>query len=214
MDETRPFTRIGTMLDALWKANMDARRSISLLIAVAGSALVALAIAASPDSWAFASTYGIFIVPALVGAAIGGYLRHRVSNSARAPLWALANAAPVAAMMVATLGTAILIRPTVRTIPGLEDAWSGVLVIGIIVGFVGAFLWDRDARKRHFVAGVGLAFLLIAGGVFVRSSGDPWTPLGALVSLGGFSVLFFAFIVGRPFSDRNTARTARPDTWR
>jgi len=199
------------MIRPWWNTNMDARRSISLLIAVAGSAVAALAIAASPDSLAFANTYGIFIVPAFVGAATGGYLRHRVSDAARAPLWGLASGAWVAAMMVATLGTALLIRPTVRTIAGLEDAWSGVLVSGILVGFVGVFLWERDARRRHVVPLVGLAFLLIAGGVFVRSSGDAWAILGALVSLGGFGMLLLGFEVGRRSSRQDVAK---PDTWR
>ncbi len=199
------------VINAWWEATMDARRMISVLIAVTGCAVVALGIAASPDSSALAGTYGLFIVPAVVGAAIGGYQRHRVSDPARAPLWGVASGAWVAAMMVATLVTALLVRPTVRGIPGLEDAWSVVLVSGILVGFVGVVLWERETRRRRFTALLGLAFLLIAGGVFVRSSGDGWAIPGALVALGGFGVVLVAFEMDRRSSRQDRAR---PDTWR
>ncbi len=199
------------MLDTWWNANMDARRSIGLLITVVGSAVVALGIAASPDSWAFGSTYAAFTVPAFIGAGIGGYRRHRVSDPARARLWGLASGALVAAMMVATLGTALLIRPTVRDVPGLKDAWSAVLMGGVLVGFVGALLWERDVRRHRFEVLLGLAVLLIFGGVGLRLSGDPWALIGAFVSLGGFGVLLVAFETSRRSSRRDAAI---PDTWR
>jgi hypothetical protein len=198
------------MLDTWWDANMDARRSISLLLVVVGSGVVALGIAASPDSWAFGSTYGAFIVPAVIGAAIGGYRRHPVSDPARASLWGLASGALVAAMMGATLGTALLIRPSVRDVAGLESAWSAVLMSGVFVGFVGALLWERDAHRHRFEAMLSLAVLLIVGGLFLRFSGDPWALIGAFVSLGGFGVLLVAFEAYR----RSTRRDpAVPDTW-
>jgi hypothetical protein len=199
------------MLDTWWNANMDARRSISLLIATVGSAMVALGIAASPDPSAFASTYAAFIVPALIGAAVGGYRRHRVSDPARAPLWGLASGALVAAMMVATFGTALLIRPTVREIPGLEDAWSAVLMSGLLVGFVAALMWERDACGHRFEALLSLAVLLIVGGLFLRFSGDPWALLGAFVSLGGLGVFVVAFETYRRSSRHDAAIS---DTWR
>jgi hypothetical protein len=68
---------LGTMLHVWWNANMDARRSISVLLVVVGGAVIALGIAASPDSLAFGPTYGAFMVPAFIGAGIGGYRRHR-----------------------------------------------------------------------------------------------------------------------------------------
>ena len=196
------------MLDTWWNANMDARRSISLLLVVVGGAAIAVGIAASPDSWAFASTYAAFIIPGLIGAGIGGYRRHRVSDPARASLWGLASGALVAAMMVATLGTALLMRPTVRDVLGLEDAWSAVLMGGVLVGFVGAFLWERDVRRRRFEALLSLAVLLIVGGVVLRFSGDPWALIGAFVSLGGFGVLLLAFEVDRRSSRQDAAKPA------
>jgi hypothetical protein len=199
------------MLDMWWDANIDARRSISLLIAVVGSAVVALGIAASPDSWAFGSTYAAFIVPAFIGAGIGGYRRHRVSDPGRARLWGLASGALVAAMMGATLGAALLIRPTVRDVPGLDDAWSAVLMGGVLVGFVGALLWERDVHRRRFEALLSLSVLLIVGGVVLRFSGDPWALIGAFVSLGGFGVLLVAFETYRRSSRRDAAIS---DTWR
>src|SRR5665811_1511221 len=115
---TQPFPRIGTMLRAWWNTNMDARRSMSLLIAVVGYAALGIGIAASPVSLAFESPYGGALVGAFLGAATGGYLRHRVSDPERAPLWALAYAASVTAFLVSAFGTVVLIRPTVRGIPG------------------------------------------------------------------------------------------------
>ena len=201
---------ISTMLHAWWNTNMDARRSISLLIDVAGLAVVALGLAASPVPLAFGGNYAAVVGPVL-GATVGGYLRHRVSDPERAPLWALAYGASVAAILVATFGTAAVIRPTVHGIPGLGDAASGIIVTGFLVAFVGSLLWERDARRRRFAALLLLAVWLIVGGVFARSSGDVWAMLGALVSLGGFGVLLLAVVVGRPFSDRDTAK---PDIWR
>ena len=197
------------MISAWWQANMDARRSIGLLIAVAGCAVVALGFAASPipTSGPFGSIT-VFAVPAGLGAAIGEYRRRRVSDPARAPLWGLANGAFLAASLVAMFGMAVLIRPAVRGIPGLEDSWPAIFEGGLLVGFVGAVLWERDARRRRFGTLLGLAVLLIVGGVFVRSSGDAWALLGALVSLGGFGVLLLAFVVGRPFSDQDAAKPA------
>jgi hypothetical protein len=138
------------MLHSWWNTNMDARRSISLLIAVAGLAVVAIGIAASPVS-AFGSNYSGAVGPVL-WAAVAGYVLHRDSDHERAPLWALAYGASVAAILVATFGTAVVIRPTVLGIPGLGDAWSGLIVSGFLVVFVGAFLWERDARRRRFAA--------------------------------------------------------------
>ena len=147
---------LGTMLHAWWNTNMDARRSISLLIDVAGLAVVALGLAASPVPLAFGGNYAAVVGPVL-GATVGGYLRHRVSDPERAPLWALAYGASVAAILVATFGTAAVIRPTVHGIPGLGDAASGIIVTGFLVAFVGALLWERDARRRRFEALLTLA---------------------------------------------------------
>lgn len=197
------------MISAWWQANMDARRAISLLIAVAGGAVLALGFAASPipTSGPFGSIT-VFAVPAGLGAAIGEYRRRRVSDPARAPLWGLASGAWVAASLVAMFGMAVLIRPAVRGIPGLEDAWPAIFEGGLLVGFVGAILWERDARRRRFGTLLSLAVLLIVGGVFVRSSGDAWALLGALVSLGGFGVLLLALEVGRRSSRQDLAKPA------
>jgi hypothetical protein len=139
------------MLRAWWQANMDARRSISLLLSVAGLTVVGIATSASPVSLAFDNPpYGAGLVGAFLGAAIGGHFRHRVSDPERALLWALANGASLAAILIAAFVTLVVIRPTLRGIPGLEDAWGGVLVSGLLVAYVGAFLWERDARRRRF----------------------------------------------------------------
>ena len=195
---------------------MDARRSIGVLIAVAGCAVVALGFAAfpiPPDSWPFGTT-ALVVAGAVSGAGIGEYRRRRVSDPERAPLWGVATGAWVAASVVAMFGTAVLIRPAVRGIPGLEASWPAIFEGGLLVGFVGALLWERDARRRRLAAPMLLGVWLIVGGVFARSSGGPWPSLGALVSLIGFGVLLLAFVaivVSRPFSDRDTAK---PDIWR
>jgi hypothetical protein len=190
------------VLVAWMNTNMDARRSISLLIGVAGLALAAIAMAASPEPFAFGLNYGVAVGPVL-GAALGGYLRHRLSDHERAPLWALAYGASIAAILVATFGTAAVIRPTVRGIPGLADAWSGLIMLGFLVAFVGAFLWERDAQQRRFAALALLGVWLIVGGVFARSSGDPWPSLAAPAVLGGFGLIVVALVVGRPSKDQD-----------
>jgi hypothetical protein len=198
------------MLQAWWNTNMDARRSISLLIDVAGLAVVALGFAASPEPWAFGGNY-TFMVGPILGAAAGGYIRHRRSGDERAPLWALGYGVSAAALLVAMFGTAAVIRPTVLGMSGLSDAWYGLFMGGFMVMFVGALLWERDARRRRFAALLLLAVWLIVGGVFARSSGDPWASIGAFVSLGGFGVLLVAFEAYRRSSRRDAAIS---DTWR
>jgi len=116
----------------------------------------------------------------------------------------------VAAFLVAKFGTAVVIRPTVLGIPGLGDAWSGLIMSGFLVGFVGALLWERDARRRRLAAPALLALWLIVGGIFARSSGDPWASLAAPVALGGFSVLLLALVVSLRSSDHDAAK---PVTW-
>ena len=201
---------LGTMLHVWWNANMDARRSISLLLVVFGSGVVALGLAASPESMAFGTTYGAFIVPAFIGAAIGGYRRHRVSDPARAPLWGLASGALVAAMMGGTLLTALFIHLTVRSTPGLVSAWSAVFVGGLLVGSVGALLWERDVHRHRLEALLFPAFVLIPGGAFLSLSTDPWPLIGAFICVGGFGVLLVAFETYRRSSRRDPAV---PDTW-
>jgi hypothetical protein len=196
------------MLHVRWNTNIDARRSISLLMYMAGCAVAALGMAASPEPLAF-GLYGV-AVAGVLGAAIGGYRRHRVSDHEHAPLWALANGALVAAILVATFGTAVVIRPTVLGIPGLGDAWSGLIMSGFLVMFVGALLWERDARRRRLAALALFAVWLIVGGIFARSSGDPWASLAAPVALGGFSVLLLALVVSLRSSEQDAAK---PVTW-
>ena len=158
----------------------------------------------------FGATAGM-LGPAVIGAAIGGYRRHRVSDPARAPLWGLASGALVAAMTGATLLTALLIHPTVRSTPGLVGAWSAVFVGGLLVGSVGALLWERDVRRHRLEALLFLAFVLIPGGAFLSFSTDPWPLIGAFVCLGGFGVLLVALETYRRSSRRDPAV---PDTWR
>ena len=57
------------MLRAWWQAHMDAKRSISLLLSVAGLAVVGIGIAASPVSLAIDNPpYGGGLVGAFIGA--------------------------------------------------------------------------------------------------------------------------------------------------
>ena len=66
--------------------------------------------------------------------------------------WELAFGVTAAVILIVTLGMAVVIRPTVLGIPGLGDAWAGLIVSGFLVMFVGAFLSERDARTRRFAA--------------------------------------------------------------
>ena len=201
------------MLHSCWNTNMDARSSSSLLIAVAGLAVVAIGIAASPVS-AFGGNYIGAVGPALgaavgpvFGAALAGYVLHRDSGLERAPLWALAYGASVAAILVATFGMAAMIHPTVRGIPGLGDAWSGVIVSGLLVAFVGAFLWKRDAGRHRFAALGLLGLFLLLGWVISATSGD-WGAASQDFPLSASGVAFLAFAVSRPTSDKDAATSA------
>jgi hypothetical protein len=188
------------MLHAWSKTTMDSRRAISLLLAVGGITVAALGMAASPDL----PPIGISTVgPVVLGAVVGGYVRHRLTDRERAPLWALAYGAGATAAIVATFGTAVLIRPTVRDISDLRDVWSGLIVGGFLVSFVGALLWERDARVRRFAAPALLGLWLVVSGVFASMSGDPWTTVAAPAVLGGFGLFLVAFVVGRPGVDQN-----------
>ncbi len=202
------------MLRAWWNLNIDARRSISLLLSVTGCAAVGIGFAASPVSLAFESLYGAALVGAVLGAVIGGHFRHRVSDPERALRWGFANGAAVAAILIAAFVTLILIRPTVRGVPGLEGVWGGVILIGLLVAYVGAFLWERDARRRRFGGLALVGTWLMVVGTVARWSGDPWAGVDAPVSLGGLGVLLItalAFMVNRRSSHRNTVQA---DTWR
>jgi hypothetical protein len=203
------------MLRAWWQANMDARRLISLLLSVAGLTVVGIATSASPVSLAFDNPpYGAGLVGAFLGAAIGGHFRHRVSDPERALLWALAYGASVAAILIAVFAILVLIRPPVRGVPSLEDVWGGVLLSGLLVAYVGAFLWERDARRRRFGAPALLGAWLMVAGTVARSSGDPWAALEAPVSLSGLGVLLLASVAFLRSRRSSHQEAVNPDTWR
>ena len=201
------------MIRAWWNTNMDATRSIGLLIGVAGLAVAALGMAASPDS-AFGGNDGGAIGPVLwaaigpvFGVATAGYVRHRDSGLERAPLWVLAYGATAAVILVVTFGMAAMIHSTVGGIPGLGDVWSGVIVSGVLVAFVGAFLWKRDDGGRRFAALGLLGLFLLVGWVISATSGD-WGAASQDFPLSASGVAFLAFAVGRPTSDQDAATSA------
>jgi len=202
------------MLDSRWNTNMDARRSIGLLIGVAGLAVAALGVAASPVLPPFGGNYGGVIGPVLwaaigpvFGAATAGYVRHRDSGLERAPLWVLAYGATAAVILVATFGIAATIHPTVRGIPGLGDAWYGVIPSGLLVSFGIAFLWKRDAGGRRFAALGLLGLFLLVGWVISATSGD-WGAASQDFPLSASGVAFLAIAVSRPTSHHDAAMSA------
>lgn len=249
------------MLQPWWNTNMDARRSISLLIAVSGLAVVAIGIAASPVSafdgnysgaidpvlgavgpasvaalagyvlnrdfgharaplWAlaFGATAAVILVAVgpileaavgpVFGAATAGYALHRISDHQRAPLWALAFGAAAAVILVATFGMAAMIHPTVRRMPGLGDAWYSVIVSGLVVAFVGAFLWKRVAAGMRRLAALGLfGLFLLVGWVISATRGD-WGAASQDFLFGASGVAFLALAVSRLASDQDAAPSA------
>jgi hypothetical protein len=120
----------------------------------------------------------------------------------------------VAAILIAVFATLFLIRPPVRGISGLEDAWGGVLLCGLLVAYVGAFLWERDARRRRFGAPALLGAWLLVAGTVARSSGDRWAALEAPVSLSGLGVLLLTALAFEVSRRSYREDVARPDTWR
>ena len=182
------------MLQTWWHATMDARRAISLLMSVAGLVLVALSIAASSLPLAFDGTLLLAVCSPALGAAAGGYVAHRSSTPRLARLWAFAYGVSSGALVAGMFAAAALVRPTVAAMPGLGDGWAGLFVVGCLFGFVGALLWERDARRRRVSAWLLLAVWLIAGGVVVSVSRGAWAWLGALASLAGCGVLLYTVV--------------------
>jgi len=100
-------------------------------------------------------------------------------------------------------------RPT--GVVGLVLVALAAFVGGLLVGSVGALLWERDVRRHRLEALLFLAFVLICGGPSLSFSTDPWPLIGAFVCLGGFGVLLVALESYRRSSRRDPAV---PDTWR
>lgn len=201
------------MLHSWWNTNMDTRRAISLLIGVASLAAVSIGIAASPvaafggnDSGAVGPVLWAAVGP-IFGAATAGYVLRRDSDRERAPLWALAYGATAAVILVATFGMAALIRPIAGGVPGLGDAWYGVIVGGLLVAFVGAFPWRRDVGVLRFAALGLLGWFLLVGWVLSATRGD-WGAAAQDFPLSGSGVAFLAFAVSRQTSDQDAAKSA------
>ena len=182
------------MLQTWWHATMDARRAISLLIGVTGLALAALSVAASSLPLSLDGTLLLAVCSPALGAAAGGYVGHRLSAPRRRAVWAFAYGISSGALIAGMFATAALLRPTVHAMPGLGDAWAGLFVVGSLLGFVGALLWERDTRRRRVAAWLLVAVWLIAGGAVVSVSHGPWAWIGALACLAGFGVLLHAVV--------------------
>ncbi len=200
------------MFQTWWHSTMDARRAISLLIGVTGLALVALSVAASSVPLALDGTLLLAVCSPALGAAAGGYVGHRTSDPRRALLWAFAYGISTGALVAGMFATAALVRPTVQAMPGLGDAWAGLFVVGCLLGFVGALLWERDPRRRPVAAWLLLAVWLIAGGAVVSVSRGAWAWLGALACLAGFVVLLYAVVSNASLREGAAMPVAWPPT--
>lgn len=191
--------------------NMDARRSIGLLIAVAGLAVVSIGIAASPVS-AFAGLQGAALGMVLLaasspvcGAVAVGYALHRDLGWKRAALPILAYGATAALLLVATFGLAAIVRPAVRGVTGLGDVETGIIAGGLIVAFVGAFQWNHGAGGWRFAALGFLGWFLFVGWI-VSAAGGAWGAAWQDFPLGAAGVAFLALAVSEPPFDPHAVR--------
>jgi hypothetical protein len=80
-------------------------------------------------------------------------------------------------------------------------------VSGLLVSFVGAFLWKRADGGRRFAALGLLGLFLLVGWVISAASGD-WGAASQDFPLSASGVAFLAFAVGRPTSDQDAAKSA------
>lgn len=193
---------------------MDARRSISPLIAVAGLAAVSIGIAASPGATFAGEDRGalalvlVAAVGPIFGAATAGYALHRDAGPGRAARWALAFVVAAAGILVATFGMAAIIRPIAGATPGLQDAWYGVIAGGVLVGFVGAFLGRREAAAGRRFAALGLlGCVLLVGWVLAAARGD-WGSAAQDFPLSATGVAFIAVALDRPWPPARIAATS------
>ena len=187
---------------------LDARRCISLLLAVAGTGVATIGMAASPAPWAFGGDVAYAFGPVILGAGMGAYIRYRRSSDKRALRWAVAFGVFEAALLVAMFATAAAIRPTVLGMSRPSDAWYVLLLGGFAAMFVGALVWERDARRRRFQAVLFLLLWLVVGGVFASAGGARWSPLGPLTIVGGTGVMIVAFALSRPSPRQESSKPA------
>jgi hypothetical protein len=157
-----------------------------------------LGIAATP-----VSSFGIAVGPALsaavgpvLGAALAGYVSHRVSDPEHALLSAVAFGATAAVILTATFGMAAVIHTNIGDIPGLADARYGAIVSGLVVAFVGAFLWKRNARGRWFAA-LGLLGVFLVVGWVISATSESWAAAAQDFPLSASGVAFIALAVSR-----------------
>lgn len=182
------------------RPSTDSRRWIALVLAIRGMAIAVVGMAASPDPPPMGNAS---IGPIVLGAAFGGYLRHRGTPLASA--WALAYGAGVALAIFATFGAAVRLRPMVSERSDLEVVWSGLIVGGFLVSLAGSWLCERDRLGRRSAGRALLGLWLLVAGVFAWMSSDPWPLAAAPAVLLGFVLLLVGFAGGRPARSASAA---------
>ncbi len=191
---------------ALSDRNLDASRSVGLLIAVAGLAVVSVGIAVSPvgafdqlQGWSFGMVLLAAIAP-VFGAAAVGYALNRDLGRKLAVCPTLAYGSAAALLLVVTFAVAAVIRPAVRGVAGLGDVETGIVAGGLLIAFVGAFQSNHAAGGWRFVA-LGLLGGLLFAGWILSAAGGAWEAAwqDAPLSSGGIACL--ALAVSRRPSD-------------
>ena len=203
------------MHDAISDSEVDRRRSLGLLIGVAGLAAVSIGIAASPASASAGPQDGapdmrlMAVIAPICSAAAVGYALHRELGREReahpAAFPMLAYGATAALLLLATFGLAGSVHSALGELPGVRDVATGIIAGGLLVALAGALQWNHGAGGWRFAA-LGLLGWFLFVGWIVSASGGAWAAAWQDAPLSGAGAAFLALAVSGPPSGRSALK--------
>jgi len=168
-----------------WHREMDARRAFSVLLYAVALALSVLAFAAM---FSFLprgdNDVGLlWYAPGLGGAfgiATRAYLLHRGPGRRHGLVWATIQGGSMALLLLGMFAVARAVSPVIGGNSAFGgDTWLGLAALAVVIGLIGAFLWERNPTRRRASGIFLLAAALIIGGLLGVRAGGWWTLPGA-----------------------------------